>query len=137
MLDGGLPTPEFLASVEADRVSRLIGVVSVVHESVAASTAGRSQRRTGAVHEQLQQALVSRPVIDQALGIIMSGHKVDAAAAAPPMVASLVAPGRRLPDGHDDLTVPHHRRTPRRRWDPASATLGIGVHSGDEHSASP
>jgi hypothetical protein len=59
----------------------------------------------------LQQALVSRPVIDQALGIIMSGHKVDAAAAAPPMVASLVAPGRRLPDGHDDLTVPHHRRT--------------------------
>jgi GAF domain-containing protein len=28
--------------------------------------------------EQLQQALVSRAVIDQALGIIMSGHKLDA-----------------------------------------------------------
>ena len=28
--------------------------------------------------EQLQQALVSRSVIDQALGIIMSGHKLDA-----------------------------------------------------------
>jgi GAF domain-containing protein len=28
--------------------------------------------------EQLQQALVSRGVIDQALGIIMSGHKLDA-----------------------------------------------------------
>jgi GAF domain-containing protein len=28
--------------------------------------------------EQLQQALVSRWVIDQALGIIMSGHKLDA-----------------------------------------------------------
>jgi GAF domain-containing protein len=30
------------------------------------------------LNEQLQQALVSRSVIDQALGIVMSGHKLDA-----------------------------------------------------------